>query len=263
MATQRFLSSAGVVSHLSTTSGPDSAIPQIQPKLDSLPAEIDRLHTEVREVKFTPKRQTEIVATGCNFSYNIDDCNSVIYDSPYYETYLYLAGLGLTPDIARAAVHAAIETGTQAKNERKLAEIGLVNALPSLIKFGSDPLESSTDSNIPSKKDVVHRHSPTKPIWIVVNDIVGTGDADEVFGEIQSAAKRFLNRPVGHIGSIPCDAELAEAVRQQVPVVDYAPETPASRSFRLIARRLDQAHRNSVPASPSQSFWQLLSEPEA
>ena len=111
---------------------------------------------------------------------------------------------------------------------------------------------------------VVHRDSPKKPISIIVNDVVGIGDADQVFGQIQSAAKRFLNRPITHLGSIPRDAELAEAVRQQVPVVDYAPETPASRSLRLIARQLDQAHRTSDPSDPSgQSFWQLLSEPEA
>jgi flagellar biosynthesis protein FlhG len=110
---------------------------------------------------------------------------------------------------------------------------------------------------------VVHRYSPTKPIWIVVNDVIAIGDAHQVFGQIQSAAKRFLNRPVVHIGSIPRDAELAEAVRQQIPVVDYSPETPASRSLRQIARQWDQAHRHSASsASPAQSFWQLLSETE-
>ncbi len=108
-----------------------------QPKRDSLLAEVDRLRAEVREVKFTLTRPTQNVADGDNFSYNIDDCNSVIYDSPYYETYLYLAGLGLTPDIARAAIHAAINTGTKAQNELELAETGLVHALPSLIQFGS------------------------------------------------------------------------------------------------------------------------------
>jgi flagellar biosynthesis protein FlhG len=111
---------------------------------------------------------------------------------------------------------------------------------------------------------VVHRDSPKKPISIIVNDVIGIGDADQVFGQIQSAAKRFLNRPITHLGSIPRDAELAEAVRQQVPVVHYAPETPASQSLRLIARQLDQAHRTSDLSDPlGQSFWQLLSEPEA
>ena len=115
------------------------SVKRTETKRDSLLAEVDRLRAEVREVKFTLTRPTQHVAAGDNFSYNINDCNSVIYDSPYNETYLYLAGLGLTPNIARAAVHAAIGTGNKAQNERELAETGLVHALPSLIQFGSAP----------------------------------------------------------------------------------------------------------------------------
>lgn len=109
---------------------------------------------------------------------------------------------------------------------------------------------------------VLHKSSPTKPIWIVINDVVGIGDAEQVFGQLQSAAKRFLQHPLGHIGSIPRDAELAEAVRNQVPVVHYAPDTPASRSLRLIARHLDQDRRAGKGPKQYQSFWQLLGEQE-
>src|SRR4029079_11977743 len=101
---------------------------------------------------------------------------------------------------------------------------------------------------------------PTKPIWIVVNDVVGIGDAEQVFGQLQAAAKRFLQHRLEHIGTIPRDSELAEAVRQQVPVVEYAPDTPASRSLRLIARQLDQDRRSGKGSQRFPSFWQLLSD---
>jgi len=109
---------------------------------------------------------------------------------------------------------------------------------------------------------VLHRHSPTKPVWIVVNCVVGIGDAEHIFGQIHAASKRFLQHPLQHVGTIPRDAELAEAVRRQVPVVEFAPQCPASRSIRLLAKQLDRVHRTTIgPAVVSQSFWQLLSDP--
>jgi flagellar biosynthesis protein FlhG len=108
---------------------------------------------------------------------------------------------------------------------------------------------------------VLHRHAPTKPVWIVVNNVVGIGDAEQIFGQIQMAARRFLQHPVEFMGTIPRDAELAEAVRRQIPVVDYAPQAPASRSLRLLAKQLIAGHRLSVnPTDASASFWRLLSE---
>ena len=108
---------------------------------------------------------------------------------------------------------------------------------------------------------VLHHYSPTKPVWVIVNDVVGIGDADQVFAQIRAAADRFLNHAVEHLGTIPRDPELAEAVREQVPVVKYAPETPASRALRLIAKHLAQRGAGS-PDKPAESFWHLLAETE-
>jgi flagellar biosynthesis protein FlhG len=108
---------------------------------------------------------------------------------------------------------------------------------------------------------VLHQYSPDKQISVCVNDVVGIGDAEQTFAQIQTACTRFLQHPVEHIGTIPRDAELAEAVRRQIPVVDYAPQTPASRSLRLIAKRLDQSRRTATVVKPqTQSFWQMLSQ---
>jgi flagellar biosynthesis protein FlhG len=108
---------------------------------------------------------------------------------------------------------------------------------------------------------VLHRQSPAKPVWLIVNDVVGIGDAEQTFEQINSASKRFLQHPLEHLGTIPRDAELAEAVRRQIPVLYYAPQSPASRSLRLIAKRLEEAHRSSQkPSDKSDSFWQLLTK---
>ncbi|HVG38127.1 MAG TPA: MinD/ParA family protein [Pyrinomonadaceae bacterium] len=110
---------------------------------------------------------------------------------------------------------------------------------------------------------VIHQHSPQKPIWIVVNDVVGVGDAEQIFVQLSAAAKRFLNHEIAHLGTIPRDAQLAEAVREQTPVVHYAPETPASRALRLIAKQLDQtAIAEPIAGERAESFWCAYTETE-
>jgi flagellar biosynthesis protein FlhG len=106
---------------------------------------------------------------------------------------------------------------------------------------------------------VLHRAHPTKAVWLIVNDVVGVGDAEQIFNQIRSAAQRFLQHPLEHLGSIPRDEELSEAVRRQIPVILYAPQSPASRSLRLIAKRLEEVHRSvSKPSNKPASFWQSL-----
>lgn len=111
---------------------------------------------------------------------------------------------------------------------------------------------------------VLHRFAPQKPIWVVVNDVVGVGDAEQTFAQIRNAALRFLNHSVEHLGTIPRDPELAEAVREQIPVIHYEPQTPASRAFRLVAKHLDQGYGRQ-PASArtdASSFWTMLAQSE-
>ncbi len=109
----------------------------------------------------------------------------------------------------------------------------------------------------------LHRHSPSKPVWVVVNEVVGLGDAEQTFNHLAGATARFLKHPIELLGVIPRDAELAEAVREQRPVVEYAPDSPSSRSLRLIAKRLaSETPGQCSPDGRHGSFWQALAETE-
>lgn len=103
------------------------------------------------------------------------------------------------------------------------------------------------------------RHSPGKPISIVVNNVVGIGDAEQAFQQLNYAVHKFLNHQIQFLGMIPHDSVLLEAIREQIPVVSYAPETPASRAVRLIAKQLQNQVKQGV-AFPiqSESFWNML-----
>ena len=106
---------------------------------------------------------------------------------------------------------------------------------------------------------LILRHAPDKPISIVVNSVVGVGDAEKVFRQIHSAVNGFLGHEVEFLGMIPRDGKVVEAVCRQIPVVQYAPESPSSRAIRLIAKELSKSERKQF-SSPgdARSFWELL-----
>ena len=108
---------------------------------------------------------------------------------------------------------------------------------------------------------VILRHSPTKPISVVVNNVVGIGDAEHVFQQISSAAKTFLKHKVDFLGMIPHDPLVSEAIREMTPIVQYKPESPASRAIRLIAKQIQKSTQNpSGEPGKLQSFWNLLAK---
>lgn len=102
---------------------------------------------------------------------------------------------------------------------------------------------------------VIFKHTPDKPISIVVNNVIGVGDAEKVYKQINKAVNRFLARDIIFLGMIPSDAQVSNAVRDQTPLVLYAPETPASRAIRLIAKQIHSKIRPVIdPSESAKSF---------
>ncbi len=70
---------------------------------------------------------------------------------------------------------------------------------------------------------------------------------------------RFLNHQIEFLGMIPHDPQLSEAVRDQTPIVEYNPHSPASRAIRLIAKQLhNQIQQGFAFPIQTQSFWDTL-----
>jgi flagellar biosynthesis protein FlhG len=104
---------------------------------------------------------------------------------------------------------------------------------------------------------VILRHSPGKPISVVVNNVKGVGDAEHVFQSIDAAVRSFLDHHVDFLGMIPHDAQVQDAIREQTPVVHAAPDCPASRAIRLIAKQLSKETGRDAQVG---SFWEALSK---
>lgn len=106
---------------------------------------------------------------------------------------------------------------------------------------------------------VIHRHAADKAIYVVVNNTVGLSDAEETFAQLRTAANSFLKHELFFLGMIPRDAQLAQAVREQSPIVEFAPDAPSSRALRLIAKQIIKLQRQESLASRTpQSFWSQL-----
>lgn len=105
---------------------------------------------------------------------------------------------------------------------------------------------------------VALRRAPGKRVSIVVNNIIGIGDAEQVFQSINAAVHGFLDHHLNFLGMIPHDALVQEAIRKQVPVVRYAPDCPASRAIRLIAQQIGSKAMPGSSADHLQSFWKKL-----
>ena len=77
-----------------------------------------------------------------------------------------------------------------------------------------------------------------KPIRVIVNSVKNSEEAYEVFCQINSVVKRFLNREIDYLGYVERDNHVQRAVKSQMLVTHRFPNAPASRCFRDLARRI-------------------------
>jgi flagellar biosynthesis protein FlhG len=98
-----------------------------------------------------------------------------------------------------------------------------------------------------------------KPIQVLINSVEHAEDAHEVFCQINSVVKRFLNREIGYLGHIERDSHVSQAVRSQMVVTHRFPNAPASRCFRDLACRMAQ-RENSSRTSDGLVWEKLLND---
>jgi flagellar biosynthesis protein FlhG len=85
---------------------------------------------------------------------------------------------------------------------------------------------------------IMTQTDPRKAIGLLVNGARDAEEADLVFKQLDLAATRFLHRRLQYYGFIEHDPAVREAVLVQRPIVTHMPQSPASRSFRILASRI-------------------------
>lgn len=86
-------------------------------------------------------------------------------------------------------------------------------------------------------KVLVTQHQ-VKDFLVIVNQATSPGEAKQTFDRLAAACKNFLNIELRNLGFIHQDPKLVESVRQQTPLMKYAPEAPASIDIRSLAKKI-------------------------
>jgi flagellar biosynthesis protein FlhG len=81
---------------------------------------------------------------------------------------------------------------------------------------------------------------------VLANQVEDRGSGRRLFDKLQRVAGRFLDVTLDYAGEIPADPALKRAIREQRPVVDAFPRSPAARALKELA-----AHADSWPVAAS------------
>jgi flagellar biosynthesis protein FlhG len=93
----------------------------------------------------------------------------------------------------------------------------------------------------------------------VIVNLAGTSQQGrEIFRQLNMVTERFLDMNLDYLGSVLFDANVTQGVKQQKLVSDLYPDTPASRCFIDLARKISTTSPTHVPQGDSNFFWHHL-----
>lgn len=87
---------------------------------------------------------------------------------------------------------------------------------------------------------VLNSIEPDREFKIVVNLVKSGKEAEEVFERFSLVVEHFLGAKISYLGFISNDKNVREAVMLQKPVINFKPESAASRCIKQIAGRFTE-----------------------
>ena len=108
-------------------------------------------------------------------------------------------------------------------------------------------------------KILVSQHGETR-FKLLVNGLAHRREAESVYRTLLRVAERFLGREISleYLGFVPYDQALPKAVMRQQPVLALYPQSPASRSFVMIAQTLWETKPQPALDGNIKFFWRRL-----
>jgi flagellar biosynthesis protein FlhG len=108
-------------------------------------------------------------------------------------------------------------------------------------------------------KILVSQHGENR-FKLLVNGLVHHREAELVYRTLLRVTERFLGREItlDYLGFVPYDQALPKAVMRQQPVLALYPQSPASRSFVMIAQTLWETKPQPALDGNIKFFWRRL-----
>ncbi len=131
--------------------------------------------------------------------------------------------------------------------------ISFLMAVPEVIVGVSPEPTSLTDAYALIK--VLKRNGYDGRIAMFSSMVKNSAAGHTIYKKIASASRRFLDTPVGFLGSVFSDEKLTRAVSDQVPAIVRFPTSDIARCYRVIA--LTMLGQNT-PQADYDKFWSRL-----
>lgn len=97
---------------------------------------------------------------------------------------------------------------------------------------------------------------PSKPIDLVVNMVGSSEEGTHVYLQIDRACRKFVGRGIEYLGSVPLDGSVVRCLRQQRPLLESEPGSPAGVQLGRIALALNERLvKIPTPNESLVSFW--------
>ena len=94
---------------------------------------------------------------------------------------------------------------------------------------------------------VLSRQHGVRTFQVLSNQCSKPGDGLSLFKKLERVTNRFLDVVLEYAGEVPEDRQLKRAIREQRPVIDAYPVSPAAQAFKKLAL---QADKWPVPEGP-------------
>lgn len=83
-------------------------------------------------------------------------------------------------------------------------------------------------------------------VKVIANKVNKEEEGTSLYNKLNAVVSRYLKLPLQFLGSIPQDAQLAEAVMQQMPVSMQRPNAKSSKAYEKIAQELMNLELNKT-----------------
>jgi flagellar biosynthesis protein FlhG len=87
---------------------------------------------------------------------------------------------------------------------------------------------------------VLSRNHGVRNFHVLSNMVHMKGEGELLFKKLERVASRFLETTLNYVGEVPDDPYLKRAIREQRPVTDAYPASPAAMAFKKLALNVDK-----------------------